>query len=118
MAHPITECHKVKAIVVGSGEGTNHYECPTCGESVNIDGSLPKRLSAFEYCLLTATLFMSQVPCDSSYDRKMAELLSEVKKAHDQELVEELENLSVNLADNMALAVAVRLKELKQRSKK
>ena len=40
---PITTCHNVEAIVVGSE--TMHYECPTCHESVNADGSNPSSLT-------------------------------------------------------------------------
>lgn len=41
MSNPITSFHQVKAIVVGGDEGTMHYECPVCHESVNFDGSNP-----------------------------------------------------------------------------
>ena len=47
-----------------------------------------KKLSKFDYALLTANLFMANVPCDSSYDRKMGELLADIKKAHEEELRE------------------------------
>lgn len=46
-----------------------------------------RKLSKFEYMLLASSLFMSQVPCDSSYDRQMARLLGRVKKAHDEEVL-------------------------------
>lgn len=38
--NPITSCHNVEAVVVGSE--TMHYECPVCNQSVNFDGSNPK----------------------------------------------------------------------------
>ena len=82
-----------------------------------------RKLDKFHYALLTATLFMSQVPCDVSYDRKMAELLGEVKKAHDEqtatpttEIIAELERLLVNIPSNTtkyAEKIHERLQELK-----
>lgn len=45
------------------------------------------KLDKFHYALLTANLFMSQVPCDARYDKEMAKLLGKVKEAHDEALV-------------------------------
>lgn len=47
---------------------------------------LRKKMTKFQYALLTCTLFMSQVPCDSSYDKEMAKLLGKVREAHDEEI--------------------------------
>lgn len=41
MSEPITNCHQVEAIIISGDEGTNHYECPICHESVNSDGYNP-----------------------------------------------------------------------------
>jgi hypothetical protein len=46
--NPITSCHGVPAIVAGGDEGTNHYECPVCHQSVNIDGSNPNQHDPFK----------------------------------------------------------------------
>lgn len=38
---PITSCHKVEAKIYSGDEGTSHYYCPVCNESVNFDGTNP-----------------------------------------------------------------------------
>lgn len=43
MPQPITSCHHISTVVVGSDEGTNHYECPECHGIVDIDGSNPNQ---------------------------------------------------------------------------
>lgn len=42
MTDPITQCHRVKAKIYSGDEGTSHYYCPVCKDSVNFDGSNPK----------------------------------------------------------------------------
>jgi hypothetical protein len=41
MSNLITSCHKVEAKIYSGGEGTSHYYCPVCDQSVNADGSNP-----------------------------------------------------------------------------
>lgn len=42
MTNPITSCHKVEAKIYSADEGTSHYYCPVCDQSVNVDGSNPE----------------------------------------------------------------------------
>lgn len=68
MANPTTQCHKVEAKIYSGGEGTSHYYCPVCDQSVNFDGSNPEMTEHSDSIREKINTLIPQTHCPSSCD--------------------------------------------------